>query len=94
MEELGIEAQVGPLLYIQEYFDKRLQKVYLEFFYLVTNLEDFMNIDLTQTSHGVEEIAEFGFIDTSKEFVLPKFLSTESLINLIDQPVKKFDYLN
>jgi hypothetical protein len=53
-----------------------------------------MNIDLTQTSHGVEEIAEFGFIDTSKEFVLPKFLSTESLINLIDQPVKKFDYLN
>lgn len=94
MEELGIEAQVGPLLYIQEYFDKRLQKVYLEFFYLVTNSEDFMNIDLTQTSHGVEEIAEFGFIDTSKEFVLPKFLSTESLINLIDQPVKKFDYLN
>jgi ADP-ribose pyrophosphatase YjhB (NUDIX family) len=93
-EELGVEAEVGSLLYIQEYFDKRLQKIYLEFFYHVTNTADFTNIDLSKTTHGEEEIAEFGFIDASKEFVLPKFLATEIFENLTSQPVKKFDYLN
>lgn len=93
-EELGIEAKVGKLLCIQEYFDKRLQKFYLEFFYHVTNADDFTNIDLSKTSHGEEEIAEFGFIDTTKEFVLPKFLATESFEDPTSQPVKKFDYLN
>jgi 8-oxo-dGTP pyrophosphatase MutT (NUDIX family) len=93
-EELGIEAKVGNLLYIQEYFDKRTQKIYLEFFYHVTNTDDFTDIDLTKTTHGVEEIAEFGFIDASKEFVLPKFLNTESFNSLSGQTVKKFDYLN
>lgn len=93
-EELGIEAKVGKLLYIQEYFDKRLQKIYLEFFYHVTNTGDFTNIDLSKTSHGEEEIAEFGFIEASKEFILPKFLTTESFKDLVNQPVQKFDYLN
>jgi ADP-ribose pyrophosphatase YjhB (NUDIX family) len=93
-EELGIQAEVGSLLYIQEYFDKRLKKIYLEFFYHVTNTDDFAIIDLSKTSHGEAEIAEFGFIDTSKKVVLPKFLTTESFEDLASQNFKKFDYLN
>lgn len=93
-EELGIEAKVGNLLYIQEYFDKRLQKIYLEFFYHILNDNDFNNIDLAKTTHGQEEIAELGFIDPSINLTLPKFLSHESFENLVDQPIKKFDYLH
>lgn len=92
-EELGINAKIGKLLYIQEYFDKRLGQIYLEFFYHIENHQDFNHINLPETSHGEEEIAEFGFIDTSKENVLPKFLITESFDNLANAPIKKFDYL-
>lgn len=92
-EELGITAQIGKLLYIQEYSDKRTKKIYLEFFYHILNDKDFDAIDLSRTSHGEEEIAEFGFIDPSLEFTLPKFLASESYEVLSNQSIKKFDYL-
>jgi 8-oxo-dGTP pyrophosphatase MutT (NUDIX family) len=47
-EELGIVATVGTLLYIQEYFDKRTKKIYLEFFYHILNDKDFDNINLSK----------------------------------------------
>ncbi len=92
-EELGITAQIGKLLYIQEYFSNSLQKTFLEFFYQITNVSDFDNIDLAKTTHGEAEIAEFDFIDTRQNFVLPKFLSDQNFANIQSQPIQKFDYL-
>lgn len=93
-EELDISAKVGKLLYIQEYYDKRLKQIYLEFFYHIENDQDFDDIDLSKTSHGQAEIADFGFIDAKNEYVLPKFLSSVDFSDLLNKPVQKIDSLS
>src|SRR5690349_4827279 len=61
VEETGITPVVGNLLYIQQFSHHNTEQ--LELFFHVKNADDFENIDLSKTSHGVEEIAEFGFVD-------------------------------
>lgn len=81
VEETGVKPQVGNLLYIQQFaFEDR---EFLELFFHVTNAEDYLNIDLSGTSHGATEIDEIAFIDPSISDVLPKFLSTEPLEAMI-----------
>ena len=83
---------MGRLLYVQQYIHAELD--HLEFFFQVTNSEDFTSIDLSKTTHGVEEIAEIGFVDTASEVVLPAFLQTETFDNLdSDLYPKIFNYL-
>jgi ADP-ribose pyrophosphatase YjhB (NUDIX family) len=77
LEETGIAPVVGNLLYIQQFTYKEVE--YLEFFFHITNASDYLDIDLSKTTHGLEEIAEIGFIDPAKEYVLPLFLSKEPL---------------
>lgn len=77
LEETGIKPVVGNLLYVQQFTHG--DKDYLEFFFHVTNGEDYLHTDLTKTSHGVEEIEEIGFIDPVTVHVLPEFLKTEPL---------------
>lgn len=73
-EELGvINVDVGRLLYVQQF--KGYGCEHLEFFFEVLNSEDFKNIDLNATTHGLDEIETYGFVDPNKEFCLPKFLS-------------------
>ena len=91
-EETGVTPVVGRLLYVQQYIHAELD--HLEFFFQVTNSEDFTSIDLSKTTHGVEEIAEIGFVDTASEVVLPAFLQTETFDNLdSDLYPKIFNYL-
>lgn len=71
LEETGVKAEVGKLLCIQQYKDSYDN---LEFFFHITNANDFMNIDLSKTSHGAAEIKEIGFYDPQNLNVLPKFL--------------------
>ncbi|HET8669749.1 MAG TPA: NUDIX hydrolase [Candidatus Saccharimonadales bacterium] len=77
LEETGIEPVVGNLLYVQQFTHG--DKDYLEFFFHITNSEDYLNIDLSKTTHGLEEIEEIGFVDPTASHVLPEFLATESL---------------
>ena len=77
VEETGVMPKVGDLLYVQQFKDEKSE--YLEFFFGVTNSEDYLNIDLTKTTHGVEEIADIQFIDPSTRNLLPKFLTEVSL---------------
>ena len=77
VEETGIKPVVGNLLYIQQFTHG--DKEYLEFFFHVTNSEDYLDIDLTKTTHGMEEIEEIGFVDPATTHILPEFLKTESL---------------
>ncbi len=91
-EELGIKASVGNLLYVQQYVHKDIEQ--LEFFFHITNAEDFLTIDLSKTTHGATEIEEAAFINPKQFIILPKFLSTEPFENLESQPVKIFNYLS
>jgi ADP-ribose pyrophosphatase YjhB (NUDIX family) len=91
VEETGVIPKVGKLLCIQQYADKNDN---LEFFFHVTNTEDFKNIDLSKTTHGMEEIAEVGFFDPSDVKVLPDFLKDVSVEELVNSDeVKIFNYL-
>lgn len=64
MEETGIEARVGKLLFIQQFTSVREgREEELEFFFNIENVDDFNEIDLAKTSHGLEEIAQIAFID-------------------------------
>lgn len=91
MEETGVQAEVGKLLCIQQYTDKHDN---LEFFFHITNTEDFKDIDLTKTSHGLEEISEIGFFDPKEVNVLPKFLQEISIEELLlSEEVRVFNYL-
>jgi len=75
MEETGISAEVGRLLFVQQFNDDSDN---LEFFFHVTNSDDFSNIDLSKTSHGQIEIAEIGFYDPKELHLLPAFLKDVS----------------
>ncbi len=72
VEELGVEPQIGKLLFVQQY--RVGDKEYLEFFFEVTNTSDYLHIDLAATTHGQQEICELGFRDPSSLRVLPEFL--------------------
>ena len=77
LEETGVEAQVGDLLYVQQFTHG--EKDYLEFFFHITNTQDYLNIDLANSTHGEVEIEEIDFIDPKIVRVLPEFLATENL---------------
>ena len=74
-EETGKTAVVGNLLFMQQFASGQRAKEELEFFYHVTNGKDFLDIDLSKTTHGEEELARIEFIDPRKENILPAFLS-------------------
>lgn len=77
IEETGIKPTVGKLLYVQQFIQG--EREFIEFFFHVTNGEDYLHIDLSKTTHGEEEIEQIGFVDPATTYVLPKFLSTEDL---------------
>lgn len=79
LEETGIRPDVGALLYIQQYVDS--SREYLEFFFHVQNAADYVNIDLSATSHGTIEIEEIAFINPHMADVpvLPLFLKNVDL---------------
>lgn len=91
IEETGIEAVVGNLMYIQQFQFNDTE--YLEFFFNVTNSEDYLDIDLSKTTHGEEELIEIGLVDPKNTSILPKFLMTEPIFDKIDSPTTAISYL-
>jgi 8-oxo-dGTP diphosphatase len=77
VEETGIKPIVGNLLYVQQFVQG--EREFIEFFFHITNSQDYLSIDLSKTSHGEEEIEKIDFIDPTTNYVLPKFLSSEDL---------------
>jgi ADP-ribose pyrophosphatase YjhB (NUDIX family) len=90
IEETGIKPVVGNLLYVQQFVQG--DREFIEFFFHVTNDEDYLNIDLSKTTHGEEEIEKIGFVDPATTHVLPSFLTTEKLeeFAVSGQPTKIF----
>lgn len=90
IEETGISPVIGNLLYVQQYKDNDLE--HIEFFFHITNTDDYENVDLSATSHGQAEVAEYGFIDLKSHNILPAFLSQADFGNVSNQAVEIFDY--
>ncbi|MFA5625107.1 MAG: NUDIX domain-containing protein [Bradymonadales bacterium] len=91
VEETGVTPQIGRLLFVQQYADDKRE--YLEFFFEITNTDDYEQIDLESTSHGVIEIAEHGFIDPGVENVLPKNLQSIDFTQPLSDRVHITNYL-
>lgn len=90
-EELGVQAKIGRLLFIQQFFSKRPDcSEELEFFFLIENTEDFNEIDISRTTHGANELVVCEFIDPRSEVVLPGFLSEIDLQPYITAPQPVF----
>lgn len=80
VEETGIAPVVGKLLFIQQFAESGEQSAHgpseqLEFFFHITNWQGYQAIDLATTSHGVQEIAECGFVNPKTTLILPKILT-------------------
>lgn len=74
VEETGILPVVGNLLFVHQ-FMLNGQYEGPEFFFEVLNVEDYSNVDLSKTSHGVHEIDKIGFYDPKElEGLRPEFL--------------------
>lgn len=86
IEETGVTPVIGDLLFVHQF---KRDGVYdgPEFFFAVTNAEDYENVDLTQTTHGAGEISEIGFYDTKTlTGIKPDFLYGLSPDNLPQHP--------
>lgn len=72
IEETGVKPIVGKLLYIQQFAHNGKEQ--MEFFFHVTNTDDFIDIDLSKSTHGAIEIEKIEFIDPKSYHILPAFL--------------------
>lgn len=86
VEETGVKPVIGNLLIIQQFIDD-VDREQLVLFFNITNSQDYLDIKLTDTSHGVAEIHEFGFVDPATTHILPKILK-EIDLNNIDKIVR------
>lgn len=77
LEETGIQASVGNLLYVQQFMYK--DREFLEFFFHITNNQDYVHVDLSKTTHGSAELEEISFVDPAITHIMPAFLTTEPL---------------
>jgi ADP-ribose pyrophosphatase YjhB (NUDIX family) len=76
IEETGIEPKVGELLYVHQI---QTPNGYLlpEFFFHIQNGEDYLNLDISNTSHGALELDKIEFVDIESIRLLPSFLQPE-----------------
>ena len=92
IEETGIAPTIGSLLFIQQFSESGENSAHgpneqLEFFFHITNWQDYQMIDLEATTHGVEEVAECGFVNLKTTHVLPSILREINLEELISRAV-------
>lgn len=72
IEETGVKPVISSLLFIQQFMDGDREQ--LEFFFHVTNADDYETLNLSSTSHGDIEVAECGFVDPKTTTIKPDFL--------------------
>ncbi len=91
-EETGVSPEIGKLLYVHQFLFEESDQ--LEFFFHIANPGDYLEIDLENTTHGLHEIESIDFVDPKETFILPIFLSQETLKNQIESnaPVKIFSF--
>lgn len=87
IEETGVKPVIGRLILIQQFATNdttsHVEKEQLEFFFLIENAADYQFVDLASTSHGAQEVAEFGFVDPAAKNMLPAILQTPDFNNAL-----------
>lgn len=93
IEETGIVPEIGNLLFIQQYEDD--EKEYFELFFHIKNTNDYSEVKLEETTHGLQELTRHGFMDPKTEYVLPSFLGEVDIAAHIstDAPVRFYSEL-
>ena len=76
-EECGVDAEIGRLLCVNQYFDGTQHVI--AFLFYIRNTNDFRSIDPSETTHGEREIAEIGFIDRYTARIAPDWVSSVDL---------------
>ena len=61
VEELGVIPEIGRLLYINNFIDRDIRQS-IEFFFEITNSQDYLNIGQLKTTHA-HEIAEVCWLE-------------------------------
>lgn len=84
IEETGVAPEIGNLIFIQQYKENEELEL-LEFFFHITNAEDYKHVDLSKTTHGEQEVANYGFVDPVEVNLLPKELQTMDISAHIKQ---------
>lgn len=90
VEETGVAPEIGRLLFVQQFAEKGDQSAHgpseqLEFFFHITNWQDYQQIDLSATTHGELEVAACGFVDPKSTVILPSFLTETDMRRLIGE---------
>lgn len=90
IEETGVAPEIGRLLFVQQFAEKGDQSAHgpseqLEFFFHITNWQDYQQIDLSATTHGELEVAACGFVDPKSTVILPSFLTETDMRRLIGE---------
>lgn len=62
IEELWVKPKIWERLYFQEFFSNEKANTTIDFWFKVNNYKDFLNIDLSKTSHWFE-LSEAWFYD-------------------------------
>jgi 8-oxo-dGTP pyrophosphatase MutT (NUDIX family) len=73
IEELGVEPIIGNQLYMQQIYEGE-ECVLTEVGFNILNAEDYNKIDISKTTHGNIELAEYGFKDIKMINFLPNNL--------------------
>lgn len=96
IEETGVKATIGKLLFVQQYSEGKPTGDYeahefLEFFFHIENAADYETID-EHASHFEAEILNYGFVDPKTSNVLPKFLQTIDIEGYIANDLPPYVY--
>lgn len=90
VEELGVMPEIGKLLYINTFIEKKNNTEYVEFFFEVKNGKDYLNIDGLERTHA-HELAEIIWILPSDDMnILPKQFDEDFKNNKIFEGETKF----
>jgi len=97
LEELGVNAEVGKLLMVQQFPSRRLNfDEELELLFHVEDSPAFDAVEFEKTTHGFEELSRVEFVDPKTVPILPTFLAEIDIEALIsgDQAVFVANELN
>lgn len=96
LEETGVKATIGKLLFVQQYSEgaptgEHGAQEFLEFFFHIENAANYDTID-EHASHFAAEILNYGFVDPKTSNVLPKFLQTIDIESYITSDLPPYVY--
>lgn len=88
VEETGVVPEIGRLLFVQQFAESGDRPAHgpseqLEFFFHITNWQDYQRIDLAATTHGPVEVAACGFVDPRAVTILPTYFMEVDLGRLV-----------